>query len=186
VVPDNRFNGYLATEHLIRMGHRRIAHITGPEGWEATRERAGGYREALKAHGLEADPELVVPGDWLLPTGYRGGQALMGLDDPPTAVFASSDRMALGAIYSFQDAGVRVPEDVAVVGYDDRDFAQLVRPALTTVRMPGYEMGARAAQLLLDRIRGDLGRGCEVPVPGELIVRASCGKGRERAEPVSH
>jgi DNA-binding LacI/PurR family transcriptional regulator len=121
------------------------------------------------------DPDLMVPGDWRLPSGYQGAEALLQVDDPPTAVFACSDRMALGAIYACQEAGVRVPEEVAVVGYDDRDFAHLVRPALTTVRTPGYEMGARAAELLLDKIQGGFDGGCEVPVPGELIVRDSCG-----------
>ena len=174
VVPDNRFNGYLATEHLIKMGHRRIAHITGPEAWEATRERCTGYQQALADHGLPVDPALIMPGDWQLPSGYRAAQMLMQRDDQPTAVFASSDRMALGAVYGFQDAGLRVPHDVAVVGHDDREIAKLVRPALTTVRMPGYEMGVRAATLLLAEIEGQSDVGCELPVPGELIIRDSC------------
>jgi LacI family transcriptional regulator len=179
VVPDNRLNAYLVTEHLIRLGYRAIAHISGPDGWEASRERLSGYEEALHVHGLAAG--LVRPGDWQLDSGYRATAALLRRDAaPPDAIFASSDRMALGAIYAVEDADLRVPDDVAVAGYDDREFARFVRPALTTIRMPGYEMGAEAARLLVSRIEDRSESGGVIAVPGELVVRASCGGGAVR------
>jgi DNA-binding LacI/PurR family transcriptional regulator len=177
VVPNNRLNAYLVTEHLTRLGHRAIAHISGPQGWDATLERVGGYREALRVHGLPVEPDLIERGDWQLPSGYQAAAALLRRDPRPTAVFASSDRMALGAIYAAKDAGLDVPGDVAVVGYDDREFARFVRPSLTTIRMPGYEMGQEAARLLVSRIEGRAESGGVIAVPGELVVRASCGGG---------
>ncbi len=175
IIPDNRHNAQLATEHLVKLGHRRIAYIGGPEGWEATYERHAGYCDVLTQYNLSYQPPMVAEGDWQLASGYQSAQRFARLPNPPTAIFASNDRMALGAIYALHDDGKCVPEDVAVVGFDNRAFTELVRPAITTVSLPGHEMGQTAARLLLNQVEGqDLPRGI-VPTCGQMIVRESCG-----------
>ena len=117
---------------------------------------------------------------WLI--GYKATQELLALDQHPTAIFAANDLMALGAIYAIQEAGLRIPDDVALVGYDDRDFAEWIRPALTTIRMPSYEMGQAAARLLLEQFAGEELEDA-TQVPGTLIIRQSCGaKNKEGTE----
>lgn len=175
IIPDNRQNARKATAHLAELGHRRIAYIGGPKGWEATRERYNGYCDVLKERGIPYQSTYIAHGDWQLSSGYDAAQELMHLADPPTAIFATSDRMALGAIYAVYDFGGQVPDDVAVVGFDNRNFTSIVRPAVTTVSLPGYEMGQKAAQLLLHQLEGrDMPRGI-MPVCGQLIIRESCG-----------
>jgi len=173
--PDDRYGARLATEHLAQLGHRRIAFVNGPKGWEASVNRLAGYRDALAAYGLPFDPSLVRWGTWEVRDGYRAAREFMTLTDPPTAIFAGNDFMAIGAIYALQDAGLRVPEDVAVVGYDDREVASLVRPALTTVTMPCYEMGQAAARLLLSWLGYQEKPVTAKQIRGRLIVRESCG-----------
>ncbi|HIC88761.1 MAG TPA: LacI family transcriptional regulator, partial [Anaerolineae bacterium] len=175
VGPDDCYGARLAVEHLVRLGHRRIAFINGPEGWEASANRLAGYRDALTMHGLPFDPTLVCSGMWEVRDGYRAIRDLMVLPDPPTAIFAGNDFMAIGAIYALRDAGLRVPEDLAVVGYDDREVASLVRPALTTVTLPCYEMGQAAARLLLSQLGDQEKPAIAERVRGRLVVRESCG-----------
>ncbi len=116
----------------------------------------------------------MQPGDWEFESGYAGGEALLRLDDPPTAIFAANDLMALGVIYAVQDTGMTVPEHMAVVGYDNRDFTRIFRPQITTVTMPVYEMGHAAAELLVRQIAGDEPMD-ELKIEGELVVRETCG-----------
>lgn len=174
--PDDHYGARLATEHLAQLGHRRIAFINGPAGWEASDNRLAGYRAALAAHNLPFDRRLVHWGTWEVRDGYRAAQALLELPDPPTAIFAANDFMAIGAIYALQDAGVHIPADIAIVGYDNREIASLVRPALTTVTLPCYEMGQAAARLLLTQLTdGEVSRATGRLLRGQLIVRESCG-----------
>ncbi len=173
--PDDRYGARLAAEHLARLGHRCIAFINGPEGWEASVNRLAGYRGALAAYGLPFDRTLVRWGTWEVRDGYRATKDLMALPNPPTAIFAANDFMAIGAIYALQDVGLRVPEDVGVVGYDDREVASLVRPALTTVTLPCYEMGQAAARLLLNQLEDQGKPATAEQVRGRLVVRESCG-----------
>lgn len=174
VGPGDRYGALLATRHLAELGHQRIAYINGMEDWIEAQNRLAGYRDVLTQCGLPVDEDLIRQGDWGVESGYRATQELLALKERPTAIFASNDIMALGAIYAIQDAGLKVPGDIALVGYDDRDFAAWVRPALTTVRMPSYEMGMAAARLLLQQFAGEeLEDATEVP--GKLIVRESCG-----------
>jgi LacI family transcriptional regulator len=175
VVPDERYGAKLAVNHLLRMGHQRIAFINGLVNWDATANRLRGYQEALTVAGLAIDPALIKSGDWGVKSGYVTMGELIELPSPPSAVFAGNDLMALGAIYAAQEMGLRVPEDLAVVGYDDRDFAGYVRPSITTIQMPCEEMGRKSAELLLNFINGDDVRREAMPVPGQLIVRQSCG-----------
>jgi DNA-binding LacI/PurR family transcriptional regulator len=182
IITDNRMNARIATEHLVNLGHLRIAYIGGPAGWEATTERHTGYCDILSQYSLPYLPNLVSEGDWQLASGYQATQRFLRLNDPPTAIFATNDKMAMGAIYAVQDAGKKVPEDVAVVGFDNRTFTDLIRPAMTTVSLPGYEMGKTAAKMMMDQMRGQEMACSIVPICGELIVRESCGAHLRRWE----
>ncbi len=171
---DDYYGAQLAVNHLLKLGRKRIAFISGPEFWWSSRERLAGYLDALKTQNLHASPDYIKQGDWETESGRLAAEELLGLDERPDAIFAANDLMAQGAIYAIQDAGLNVPGDIAVVGHDDREFAQVVRPALSTVRLPCYEMGQAAAQMIRRRLES------ERPVPavlvrGELIVRDSCG-----------
>ena len=175
VSPHDRLGAQMAVNHLADLGHTRIGYINGLATWIEAQNRLVGYQDVVRARGLDNDANLVQQGDWGVESGYHAAQTLLALNEPPTAIFASNDLMALGAIHATQDAGRRVPGDIAIVGYDDRDFAGWVRPALTTVRMPSYEMGQAAAKLLLNQIdEKDVSLNATT-VPGQLIVRQSCG-----------
>ena len=174
VAPGDHYGAQLAVKHLVDLGHRQIGYINGIEDWLESQNRLAGYRDVLIEHGLPVDEALIRPGDWGVDSGYRTTQDLLALKQRPTAIFAANDIMALGAIYAIQEAGLRVPDDVALVGYDDRDFAAWIRPNLTTIRMPSYEMGQAAARLLLEQIAGEELEDT-TQIPGKLIVRQSCG-----------
>jgi LacI family transcriptional regulator len=174
VGPGDRYGAQMMTQHLLDLGHARIGYINGLEDWIESENRLAGYREALLKNGLPVDGALVRYGDWGVDSGYRAAQELLALKERPSAIFAANDIMALGAMYAIQEAGLAIPTDIAIVGYDDRDFAAWIRPALTTIRMPSFEMGEAAARLLLQQIAGeDLEDATQVP--GKLIIRESCG-----------
>jgi DNA-binding LacI/PurR family transcriptional regulator len=175
VVPDDYHGASLATEHLIDLGHRQIAYINGPENWHTCRARLSGFRDTLIDHHMPFEPSLVQPGDWELESGYKAAENFLSLPERPTAIFAANDLMALGAIYALQDAGLKVPEDVAVVGYDNRNFTKIVRPRITTVNMPVIEMGGVAAELILNQIAEGRKEEEEIKVKGQLIIRETCG-----------
>lgn len=172
---DEIYGARLATGHLARLGHQKIAYINGPMDWDASKKRLKGYREELRAWKIPCRQEFVCHGDWEVAGGYNATQAMLQLPDRPTAIFAANDLMALGAVYAIQEAGLRVPEDIAVVGYDNRNFAGIVRPALTTVTLPAEAMGQEAARLMLDLILHQKSKEKGVEVQGKLIVRQSCG-----------
>ncbi len=172
---DEIYGAHLAVEHLARLGHHRIAFINGPEGWYASEYRLRGYQETLALSGIAYDPELVATGDWEVQSGYPAAKHFLELPQRPTAIFAANDLMALGAIYAIQESGLRVPEDIAVVGYDDRESASLSRPTITTVTMPCYEMGQAAARLILNLLENGDEAEELIKIRGALIVRESCG-----------
>ena len=175
VVPDDFYGATVAVQHLIGLGHRRIAYINGPEGWHTARQRLAGYNDTIAMRQLGHDPAYVEPGDWEYESGYQAALNLLKLSDIPTAIFAANDLMALGVIGGLQDAGLNVPKDMAVVGYDNRDFAKIVRPRITTVSMPVYEMGRTAAELLLKQINEGRQDTDEIRVKGKLYIRETCG-----------
>jgi DNA-binding LacI/PurR family transcriptional regulator len=129
----------------------------------------------LKQYDIEFDPSLVEEGNWEVQSGYQAACRLMKLDDRPTAIFAANDLMALGAIYGIQKSGLTVPGDVAVVGYDDQDFAGFSNPTITTVRSPAFEMGKLAAKLILDRLENQKEILDPIKVAGSLVIRESSG-----------
>jgi len=169
---DNRGGAQAMVEHLVGIGHRRIAFIAGPrDNFDAT-ERLAGYCEAIAAQ-----PEVrehVLPGDFSEESGAQAAARLLALDERPDAVFAANDMMALGCLRVLRAAGVAVPEDVAIVGFDDIPMARYVAPALTTVRVPMAELGARALDGLADAIGTDRARASARTLPTELVVRDSC------------
>ena len=171
VLPGDPAGARAATERLIRAGHRRIALIEGEAGMDTSRDRRRGYRQALAAAGLPFAPDLVRPGNWEPSAGYTQTLALLSLPAPPTAIFCANDMTALGCYEALKERGLAIPQDVAVVGYDDREVAQYARPPLTTVLLPHREMGARAADLLVALKAGHRVRSVTVPCP--LVDRAS-------------
>ncbi|MFD3530228.1 LacI family DNA-binding transcriptional regulator [Streptomyces sp. NPDC058664] len=168
----NWSGGVAATRHLIDLGHRRIAIITGPEDVLCSLARLDGYRSALGMAGLDSDPSLVRFGDFHVDGGYAGAMELLRLPDRPTAIFAGSDLQALGVLEAARVCGLRVPEDLSVVGYDDVMLARWSSPALTTVHQPLRQMGEEAAQMLL-RMRAGEPTVTRLELATSLVVRNS-------------
>jgi LacI family transcriptional regulator len=169
----NWAGGLAATEHLASLGHRRIGAITGPADYLCSRARVDGYRSALERAGVEADPALVRHGDFYHEGGFARGGELLDLADRPTAIFAGSDQQALGVYEAARQRGLRIPQDLSVVGFDDLPAARWVSPPLTTVRQPLADMGRVAAEMLGDLIEGVPLRSQRVELSTELVVRES-------------
>lgn len=172
---DNISSARKATEHLIRLGHCRIAHLSGPMNIILSRDRLRGYQQALAQHELEADAALVQEGDFTYESGYNLTLKLLALEKPPTAIFAANDEMAIGAIKAVRHRGGRIPDDVAVVGFDDIQMASIFEPSLTTIAQPMFEIGQKAMELLLALIEGTSARRRQLVLPDRLVIRDSCG-----------
>lgn len=152
VIPGERAGGDAATTLLLQAGHRRVAFINARPTLFASAERLKGYRDALARCGVDEDPAYLRYGDWRQSGGYTQARELLALPDPPTGILCANDRTAMGAYDAIREAGLRIPEDISVVGYDDqRDLADELHPPLTTVALPHREMGLQAARLLLSR-----------------------------------
>jgi DNA-binding LacI/PurR family transcriptional regulator len=169
---DNLSGAMEATQHLLDLGHRRIAHIAGPRReWDSV-ERQSGYEQALQAHGLPVDPTLIVQGDNRPQGGIEAMRRLLALPAPPTAVFCYNDATALGAMRAARAAGLCIPQDLSVVGFDDIDLAPYLDPPLTTIAQPKRQMGEKAVQMVLDLLAGDQAvQDCVLP--SWLVVRGS-------------
>jgi LacI family transcriptional regulator len=162
-----------AMKHLLSLGHRRIGAITGPAGWKATEDRRRGYYSGLAAAGIAPDPELEVAANFEVGGGATAAAELLELDDPPTAIFAFNDNMAIGAMQTARARGVRVPDELSIVGFDDLEEAGIVTPALTTIRQPLAEMGRIAVSLLLRLLDNQPLEALHVELATRLIVRES-------------
>jgi len=173
VVPGEVAGGHSATAHLIRTGHKRIGYINGEPTMEASRKRFKGYRQALATADLPYDPDLAREGTWQPQSGYEATHELMRLPVPPTAIFCANDLMAIGCYDALRELELRVPDDVAVMGYDDREIAQYLHPPLTTVLLPHLEMGALAAEILLDAIDQPGARPQQLKVECPIVERKS-------------
>ncbi|MBB5868292.1 LacI family transcriptional regulator [Allocatelliglobosispora scoriae] len=169
----NWAGGMSATQHLISLGHRRIGIIAGPKRLLCSRARLDGYRAALDAEGIAFDEALVAQGDFYPETGYSGGLALLDLPERPTAIFASSDQMAFGVFEAVRQRGLRVPDDISVVGFDDLPEAKWSSPPLTTVRQPLAEMGMLAARTVLKLAQGEPVETPRLELATQLVVRDS-------------
>jgi LacI family transcriptional regulator len=173
VLTDHRLGGYLATRHLLELGHTRIACIAGPSSITPSAERIIGYRKALEEAGLPYDEKLVLRGDYHAQSGMDITHTILRMDPRPTAIFALNDLMALGALRAAAEAGCSVPTDLAVVGYDDLELSHFTNPPLTTIAQPKTEIGAQAVDLLVDRMSRKDRPPSRVVLPPELIVRRS-------------
>lgn len=173
---DNVGGARMVVEHLIRLGYRRIATITGRSDMTAGQDRLEGYRQALEAHSIPVEQGLVVEGDFTESSGMVSMQRLLSAS--PSAVFVASDMMAIGALKALRQAGRQVPQDIALVSFDDIPIASAIEPALTTVRQPIERMGSMAVEVLLSLVESSPEE--EAPVhrivlPTELVIRTSCG-----------
>ncbi|MCG6902357.1 MAG: LacI family DNA-binding transcriptional regulator [Rhodobacter sp.] len=175
VLPGDQEGGRAATERLIRAGSRRIGIINGQDGLDATRDRLRGYRQALASNDMSFEPDLVYSGNWEPQSGYEGTQRFLALGTPPDAIYCANDMMAVGCYEALKEAGLSIPQDVAVIGFDNREIAQFMRPPLTTLVLPQYEMGAAAAELLLDLAGGLKPRHDQIKVECRMIERESVG-----------
>jgi LacI family transcriptional regulator len=162
-------------EHLLALGHRRIAHVIGIADHGASRWRLAGYREAMAAAGLPEDPALVVQGAFTFGSGVAAARELFALEQRPTAVFAANDDTATGVMWAAGEYGLKVPHDLSVCGFDDTPLARQLWPALTTIQQPSREMGKIAAQQLLNLLRGR-GPGQLVEIPFSLQIRDSTAR----------
>lgn len=176
VAMDNERGAYLATEHLIELGHARIAHISGDLTLEVARQRVLGYRHALTDHGLQANERVISPDSdrWDYRSGYVAMQELLARPPMPSAVFIAADQMAIGAQHALVEVGLKVPDDVSLVGFDDIDAASYAWPPLTTIRQPLTEIAARAFDLLSELLSGTVDPvKAQITLQPELVVRGS-------------
>ncbi|MBN1535425.1 MAG: LacI family DNA-binding transcriptional regulator [Anaerolineales bacterium] len=172
---------YTATEYLIQLGHERIGFITGSMDLGCSEDRLKGYRSALRTHHIPDKPELVYEGDFFQPDGYAGACALLDLENPPTAIFASNDVMAMGVLDAVRNRGQRIPDDISVVGFDNIPQSAMVYPPITTVQQPLEQMGRVAAQMLINILKKNEKESNRIELPTELIVRSSTSSPRDRA-----
>jgi LacI family transcriptional regulator len=173
---DNVGGARMAVDHLVRLGHRRIGTITGRLDIIAGQDRLAGYRQGLEAHGIPVEENLIARGDFTEEGGARAMQALLPF--APTAVFTANDTMAVGVIRVLHDAGLQIPQDVSVIGFDDTPIASTSKPALTTVRQPIERLGAMAVDVLVSLLQNSIEDNAPVHrilISTELVIRSSCG-----------
>lgn len=170
---ENETAAYRATHQLLSLGHKKIAHFTGPHGLIDSDERQLGFEKAMKEAGLSSD--MIYEGDWSADSGYNLGKTLIASGKKFTAVFAGNDKMALGLIHALNQNGLAVPQDVSIIGFDDLEESKHFRPALTTVRQDFGEFGSRAIAMLRAQMVGDREPKFE-PINPELVIRSSCSR----------
>lgn len=179
VVLDNYKNAKKLTQRLIKMGHENIGFIHGPSHNYDSKERYNGYLNALKSNGISISDKLEAQGNFTEDSGYKACQSLLRVEPWPTAIFAANDAMAIGAIEAVKDDGKKVPEDIAIVGFDDISMAKYISPALTTVKVPLFEMGQIVGKTLIQKINCEDDNNIKVDekivIPLELKIRESCG-----------
>jgi LacI family transcriptional regulator len=175
---DNKAGAAKAVNHLIDLGHQRIGFVSNaPLSYSGAQDRFAGYKRALTEHGIPLEDNLIQTTDFLPESGRIAMEELLVLSNRPTAVFAASDVVAIGAMSAIQSAGLLIPDDVAIVGFDDIFLAAHTNPALTTVRVPAYGLGWTAAEVLITLIEGDE-EAASVTLETELVIRESCGAKR--------
>ena len=174
VVPDEINGGRMATSVLVDLGHRRIGTIVGETFMEAAQDRLAGYRKALTKAGIEYDDDLVVAGSWTPSSGYEATRKLLSLPQRPTAIFCQNDKMAVGCFDAIRDAGLRIPDDISVIGYDDDELGLHLRPQLTTLDLPHRAMGAWAVRQIEKQSQGSIVSGRVNRIPCSLVTRHSC------------
>jgi LacI family transcriptional regulator len=173
---DNNLGGFLAIEHLIKLGHKRIGVIGGSSESSVGFERLEGGKKALATYGLNVIGDYFLEGDFLKGSGYHGGKKFLKMSEPPTGVFATNDYMALGTYQAIVEEGIKVPEEIALIGFNDIEFTSMKGIELTTIGQKKYEMGALAVKTLVERVEGGkTGSPKEIILEPELIIRKTCG-----------
>ena len=172
---DNISSARKATEHLINLGHERIGFISGPLHGVLGRDRLKGYQQAMMQYCLPVETILIQEGDFSYESGFNLMLKYLAFNEPPTAVFAANDEMAIGAIKAIKSKGFRVPEDFAIVGFDDIKFASIFDPALTTISQPKYEIGKKAMELLIKLINKENIVKTQIMLNDQLVIRETCG-----------
>lgn len=173
---DNNLGGFLAVEHLIKLGHKRIGIIGGSSESSVGFERLEGGKKAFATYGLDQAEDYFLDGDFLKESGYQGGMKFIKMEEPPTAIFAANDYMALGAYQAIVEEGRRIPEDIALVGFNDIEFTGMKGIELTTIGQKKYEMGSLAVKTLVEKIEGgEPGPSKKIILEPELVVRKTCG-----------
>lgn len=175
VMLDNRAAAAAMTRHLIKLGHKKIALVKGPARSPLTRDRIAGYRDALTEVGISFDEQLLVAGDFSLKAGFDAAAQLLKLAERPTAIFCENDEMAIGAMQCLKQAGLKIPEDISVAGFDDINFAEYSDPPLSTIAQPAEEFGRTAVSLLIDVLQGRVTKAAKVILPFDLVIRKSTG-----------
>jgi LacI family transcriptional regulator len=170
---------YDATVYLLHLGHKRIGFITGSMDLGCSQDRLAGYRAALRDHQVDSPPELVFEGEFTQPDGYAGGTSFLDLAEPPTAIFASNDVMAMGVMDAVHNRGLRIPGDISIVGFDNIPQSAAVFPPLTTVEQPLEDMGREATRMLLTILKKHAENVERIELPTELVVRSSTSVPRE-------
>jgi len=180
VVIDNVAGAYAATTHLIQLGHRRIGLVGAPLTVSVGWERRQGYEQALREYQIPVDESLIRTGNFKESGGYQAAQALLSLDPRPTAIFSVNNLMTMGTLEAIHERGLRLPDDISVVGFDDMPWLSLLTPPLTTVRQPTYQIGLEAARLLFRRLQGECPESPQaIVLQPELILRGSTSAPRE-------
>ncbi|MGB9680444.1 MAG: LacI family DNA-binding transcriptional regulator [Thermoanaerobacteraceae bacterium] len=172
---DNYEGGYIATKHLIDLGHKKIGCITGPLYSKSARERLEGYKECLIENGFEYDESVVFEGDYKINSGITGSEKLLNLHKKISAIFACNDLMAYGAYKTIRSRGYKIPDDISIVGFDDIQLSQILEPQLTTIRQPAYDMGLTATRMLIKLIEGEKLNRKIINFKPKLIIRQSTG-----------
>ena len=170
VIVDDLSGAKEATQHLIDQGCKRIAHLEGPPNLGITKQRVEGYVQALKESNIPVEQDLIIPGGGTIEEGKAATQGLLQLPNRPDAIFASSDPVAMGAMQAIKEAGLKIPQDIAVVGFSNWIFSGLLEPSLTSVDQPGFEMGQEAAKLLIRQIEFK-SKDNEDPTPETKILK---------------
>ncbi len=171
---DNFAGGYKAGSHLLANQHRRIAMLAGSFYFsDKSYHRWYGYRKCLKDHGIHYDADLVLQSDYTLGAGKNGFENLMGMENPPTAIFCSNDYLALGVMEKAREMSLRIPEDISIVGFDDIPLARFLTPGLDTIRQPAYDMGRKSAKIMVSWLKGGIQEPVQKLLTTHLIQRGS-------------
>jgi len=176
IVIDDFAGGFKVTQHLIDQGYRRISHIAGPQNLMIYVERKNGYLEALKQNGIEADESLLLINPLTSVDGVPAIQQLLTLSDPPDAIFCGNDTTALSVIIYLRNNGYRIPQDIGIVGFSNEPYSKFVSPSISTIAQPGFEMGKKAAELIIRKIENKEKTFQTIVLPSELIVRESSNR----------
>lgn len=170
---DDFKGGFQVTQHLIDQGYKRIAHLAGPQNLKIYQDRESGYIEALRKNGIPFDKSLIYTNNLTSDDGFTTISHFMSMDTPPDAIFCGNDTTALSAIIYLRDRGIRIPEDIGIVGFSNEPFSKVVSPSISTIAQPGFEMGQKAAELIIRKIENKERTYKTIVLPTELIIRES-------------